>query len=160
MKHLIRGIAAALSFACAAALAQNPVLSVSPAHPQPGESIDAVLHFPVGGCVYDGTFALVQNGRSLRITHTWPASPLILAGTCNEGLTIGALVAGRYQLEWNIVAMNNTFTFTKVFIVGDGGPPEPVPTLGSEALMALLFLVSVVSLSQMNAKPGGRSLRR
>ena len=156
MKRLIRGSAAALFFACAAALAQNPVLSVSPAHPQPSESVDAVLHFPVGGCVYDGTFALVQDGRNLRITQTWPPSPLILAGACNEGFTIGALVAGRYQLEWNIVTMNNIFTFTKAFIVGDGGPPEPVPTLGSDALMALLFLLSVLSLSQINTKPGGR----
>lgn len=148
MKRLIRGIAAVLYFACASALAQNPVLSVSPAHPQPGESVRAVLHFPEGGCVYDGTFVLVQDGRALRITQTWPPSALILAGSCNEGFTIGALVAGRYQLEWNIVTMQNTFTFTKAFMVGDGGPPEPIPALGNEVLIALIFLVSVVALSR------------
>ena len=152
MKRLIRGIAAVLYFACASALAQNPVLSVSPAHPQPGESVDAVLHFPVGGCVYAGTFALVQNGQNIRITHTWPPSPLIVAGTCNEGFAIGALVAGRYQLEWKVVNMISTYTFTAAFVVGDGGPPEPVPTLGNEALIVLLFLVCVVALSQLNTK--------
>ena len=98
----------------------------------------------------NGTFTFSQSGRQLRITHNWPTTALVEQGSCNQRFAIGSLVAGRYQLEWKTIAPNSTFTFHAAFIVGDGGPPDAIPTLGSLSLTILLSLISIAALSQLN----------
>ena len=149
MKPTTRTLLVGLFFGVSSAVAQvssTPVLSVSPSHPNPGEQILAVLFYPTGGCVIQGVFDFSQNGRRLTITYTLPSLPVTVAGTCDETFSIGALPAGRYELDWVVVRTGSTFTYSTSFVVGDGGPPEPIPGLGKSGLLILLISFAGTSL--------------
>jgi hypothetical protein len=119
------------------------ILTVAPKHPNPGEQIVAHLSFPLGGCTSQGTFSLSQSGRHLEITHTVVLPFVTLTGPCGEELAIGQLPIGRYILEWSGVYLTSgglldfSSRFSLSFVVGDGGPPDAIPTLDTYALMTL-----------------------
>jgi len=120
----------------------SPVLSINPAHPNPGDTIVATLFFPIGGCTSAGTVDLSQVGHSLKILHTIPGSASVAAGMCSKTFEIGSLPIGRYSLEWDDLILTsppqNITRGTLNFLVGDGGPPIPIPTINGLNLLALL----------------------
>ena len=137
-------VASVLAFECSGAIAQTPntVLGISPLQPAANEPIQAVLRFALGGCIASGTKQLVVNGQDLTIVHAVTFPALALQGPCSESFDFDGLPAGRYRLSWVLTSAVPP-PFPEVlgqieFVVGDGGPPLPIPMLSGTALLLLI----------------------